>query len=272
MVKTVRAKHLVLVVFVLCAFVRAAAAQPPPAAPAATPPQEEGIPIQNDLVKSKCGGCHRSDDKGRMTRISYRRASPENWEKTIKRMVTLNHATLDPADARVILKYLADHHGIAPEEERPIAFEAERRMVDYTYTADKDTADLCSSCHSIARVLSERRTKEEWELLVAMHRGLYPLVDNQPMVPGGGFRRTRAPQTEPGADGRPPDNRHPMDKAIEHLTKALPLETSEWAAWSAAMQPPKLAGRWAIVGTQPGKGPVYGQLTITGDPKAEVRK
>ena len=230
--------------------------------------QDAGIPVTNDVVKAKCGGCHKSDDKGRMSRISYRRATPENWERTIKRMVSLNHATLDPADARVILKYLADRQGLAPDEERPIAFEAERRMVDFTYAADKDTADLCQSCHSISRVLSERRTKEEWELLVAMHRGLYPLVDNQPMVPGGGFRRTRAPQTEPGADGRPPDNRHPMDKAIEHLTKALPLETSEWAAWSAAMQPPKLAGRWAIVGTQPGKGPVYGQLTITGDPAA----
>jgi quinohemoprotein amine dehydrogenase len=230
--------------------------------------QDAGIPVTNDVVKAKCGGCHKSDDKGRMSRISYRRATPENWERTIKRMVSLNHATLDPADARVILKYLADRQGLAPEEERPIAFEAERRMVDFTYAADKDTADLCQSCHSISRVLSERRTKEEWELLVAMHRGLYPLVDNQPMVPGGGFRRTRAPQTEPAADGRPPDNRHPMDKAIEHLTKALPLETSEWAAWSAAMQPPKLAGRWAIVGTQPGKGPVYGQVTITADPAA----
>lgn len=230
--------------------------------------QDAGIPVTNDLVRARCGGCHRSDDKGRMSRISYRRASLENWERTIKRMVALNHATLNPADARTILKYLADRHGLAPEETRPIAFEAERRMVDYTYTADKDTHDLCSSCHAISRVTSERRTKEEWELLIAMHRGYYPLVDNQPMVAGGGFRRTRPPQTEPGADGRPPDNRHPMDKAIEHLSKALPLETSEWSAWSAAMQHPQLAGRWAIVGTQPGKGAVYGVLTVTADPSA----
>jgi quinohemoprotein amine dehydrogenase len=230
--------------------------------------QDAGIPVTSDLVRAKCGGCHRSDDKGRMSRISYRRATPENWERTIRRMVTLNHATLDPADARTILKYLADHHGLAPEEERPIAFEAERRMIDYIYAADKETGDLCSSCHSMSRVVSERRTKEEWELLVAMHRGYYPLVDNQPMVPAGGFRRTRPPQTEPAADGRPPDNRHPMDKAIEHLAKTYPLETSDWSAWAAAMQPPKLAGRWAIVGTQPGKGPVYGQMVITADPSA----
>jgi quinohemoprotein amine dehydrogenase len=249
-----------------------AAAQNPPAAPTAPPARnaaadaDAGIPVQNDLVRARCGGCHRSDAKGRMTRISYRRATPENWEKTIKRMVALNNARLEPADARTILKYLADHQGLAPEETRTIAFEAERRMVDFTYAADKETADLCSSCHSIARVLSERRTKEEWELLLSMHRGYYPLVDNQPMVPTGGFRRTRPPQTEPGADGRPPDNRHPMDRALEHLTKALPLTTSDWSAWSAAMQPPKLAGKWALIGSQPGKGPVFGQVTVAVDP------
>lgn len=235
-------------------------AQTPPA------PADAGIPVQNELVKARCGGCHRTDDKGRMTRISYRRATPENWELTIKRMVALNNARLEPADARNILKYLADHQGLAPEEVRPIAFEAERRMVDFSYTADKDTSDLCSSCHSVTRAMSERRTKEEWELLLAMHRGYYPLVDNQPMNAGQGFRRTRPPQTEPGPDGRPPDNRHPMDKALEHLVKTFPLTTSEWSAWSAAMQPPKLAGRWALIGTQAGKGAVYGQVTIAEDP------
>jgi quinohemoprotein amine dehydrogenase len=116
--------------------------------------------------------------------------------------------------------------------------------------------------------LSERRTKEEWDLLVAMHRGYYPLVDNQQMNNGLGFRRGGRGQTEPGPDGRPPDHRHPMEKALEHLTKTLPLVTSEWAAWSAAMQAPKIAGRWAIVGTLPGKGAVYGQVTITADANA----
>jgi quinohemoprotein amine dehydrogenase len=249
-----------------------------PATPATSPPGtggdsvaralDAGIPVQSDLVRARCGGCHKSDDQKRMSRISYRRATPENWERTIKRMVTLNHATLDPADARAILKYLADHQGLAPEEDRPIAFDAERRSVEYTYAGDKDTADTCGSCHSMARVVSERRTKEEWELLVAMHRGYYPLVDNQPMNGGQGFRRTRPVQTEPGPDGRPPDNRHPMDKALEHLTKALPLTTAEWAAWSAAMQPPKLAGRWALVGAATGKGPIYGEVVITADPTA----
>ena len=239
-----------------------------PRTAAADPPRDEGIAVQSDLVRSKCGSCHQSDDKGRMSRISFRRATPENWERTIKRMVALNHVTLEPSDARTILKYLADHQGLSPEEEHPIAFEAERRMIEYSYTADKETSDTCSSCHAMARVLSERRTKEEWELLVAMHRGYYPLIDNQPMNGGQGFRRTRPIQTEPGPDGQPPDNRHPMDKALEHLEKNFPLVTSEWAAWSAAMQSPKLAGRWAISGSQAGKGAIYGQVTIAVDPSA----
>jgi len=234
----------------------------------AQPKPDEGIPIQSELVRARCGGCHKVDDKMRMTRISYRRASPENWEKTIKRMVSLNHVNLDPADARNILKYLADHNGLAPEELRPVAFEAERRMVEYTYTADKDTSDTCSACHSISRVMSERRTKDDWGLLVNMHRGYYPLVDNQPLNSGQGFRRTRPAETEPGADGRPPDNRHPMEKALDHLAKAFPLETPAWAAWSASMQPAKLAGRWAVSGYQPGKGAIVGQVTITADPNA----
>ncbi|MBI3490707.1 MAG: quinohemoprotein amine dehydrogenase subunit alpha [Acidobacteria bacterium] len=249
---------------VMCATPPAHAQPPTPAATDVA--KDEGIPVQNDLVRAKCGSCHRSDDKGRMSRVSYRRATPENWERTIKRMVTLNHAILEPADARSILKYLADHQGLAPDEARPIAFEAEHRMIEYSYTVDKDAADTCSSCHSMARVLSERRTKEEWELLVAMHRGYYPLIDSQPMNGGQGFRRTRPIQTEPGPDGRPPDNRHPMDKALEHLTKTLPLTTPEWSAWSAAMQAPKIVGRWAVVGSQAGKGSIFGQVTVTADP------
>ena len=86
----------------LAIFAATSASAQTPAAAAAN----DGLPVQSDLVKAKCGSCHRSDDKGRMSRISYRRATPENWERTIKRMVTLNHVNLDPADARSILKYL----------------------------------------------------------------------------------------------------------------------------------------------------------------------
>src|SRR5262249_37405320 len=56
------------------------------AQPAAAAATDEGIPVDSAVVKARCGSCHRSDDKGRMSRISYRRATAENWELTIKRM------------------------------------------------------------------------------------------------------------------------------------------------------------------------------------------
>ena len=49
-----------LILIVFCAFVRAAAAQPPTAAPAATPAADEGIPVESELVRAKCGACHKA--------------------------------------------------------------------------------------------------------------------------------------------------------------------------------------------------------------------
>src|SRR5436309_8295605 len=101
---------------------------------------DEGIAVRSDLVRAKCGSCHATDARQRMSRISYRRATPENWERTIKRMVTLNKVSLDPGDARSILKYLADHQGLAPGGERPIGFEAGRRWFGYSYAGDTAAA------------------------------------------------------------------------------------------------------------------------------------
>jgi quinohemoprotein amine dehydrogenase len=236
---------------------RPASTSPPPVAD--EDKKDEGIPVTSQLVRQRCGSCHRADEQGRMTRISYRRTTPEGWEQTIKRMVTLNDVKLEPSDAREILRYLADHHGLAPEESKPGAFEVERRMIDYKYAGDKDTEDTCIKCHSFGRVLLQRRIKEEWELLIAMHRGYYPLSDFQAFRRGGPPPRDQ----QPGPDGRPPDNRHPMDKAIAHLSTAFPLTTPEWSAWAATMRPPRLQGKWAVSGVELGKGALYGTFTIT---------
>ena len=42
----------------------------------------------------------------------------------------------------------------------------ERRLIDYKYTADADTEQTCIKCHSFGRVLMQRRTRMEWELLL----------------------------------------------------------------------------------------------------------
>jgi quinohemoprotein amine dehydrogenase len=248
--------------YVVCfALLTSLLAQTPATSPPKEPTEKEkeelaaGIPITSDLVKKSCSPCHKADEQGRLSRISWRRTTPEGWEFTIKRMVSLNGLQIQPAEAREVLKYLSTHLGLAPEEARAAAFEPERRMIEYKYS-DKDVADVCTRCHSMGRIVSQRRSESEWKLLISMHRGMYPLSDFQ------AFRRTGPPQTQPGPDGRPPDNRHPMDKVIPKLAEQLALKTPEWSAWAANMRAPKLQGRWALSGYQLGRGPIYGETTI----------
>ena len=221
-------------------------------------PQEapEGFAIDNETVIDRCSRCHAVDDEGRMSRISYLRKTPEGWQTSIRRMVSLQGADLNAEDAREIVRYLADEQGLAPDELRPALFEIERRMIDYDYEGDSGVEFTCIQCHSMGRVITQRRTQEEWGLLLATHRGLYPLVDRQ------AFRRG-------GRGGPPPDSgdaRQPMDVAIDHLSEVFPLETPEWSAWAATKRSPRLAGSWALSGYEPGRGPLYGRMSISADP------
>jgi quinohemoprotein amine dehydrogenase len=231
--------------------------QPPPTAKA-----DQGIPITDPTVQKACGTCHKPDDKGQMSRISFQRTTPEGWQTVIQRMASLNNLQIDPATARQVVKYLSNNLGLASSGARPAAFEVERRPIDFKYTANADAETVCTKCHSMGRVISQRRTKSEWDLLIAMHRGWYPLVDGQ------AFRRTGSPPRDPSPDGRPPDMRQPVEKALDHLSKTFPLMTPEWAAWSATMRPARLEGTWRLTGSQLGKGPIYGKVTISRDPSA----
>ena len=226
-----------------------------PATPAAAAPAPQvGIPITDQTVVKACAGCHRPDDKQQLSRISFRRTTPEGWERTITRMMALNGVKIDAPTARQVVKYLSNNLGLAPEEARPIRYEVERRLQDETMP--KAIEGTCNSCHSAGRVLSQRRTKPEWELLIAMHRGYYPIIDRQT------YRRMGPAPTGRDESGRPPDLRHPSEKAIDHLAEAQPLMTKDWAEWSAAMRPARIDGTWALSGWEPGKGAVFGRVVL----------
>src|SRR5207247_4443865 len=98
-------------------------------------------PMASELVRKSCSLCHKVDDKLRMSRISWRRTTPEGWELTLKRMISLDGLQIEPAEAREVLKYLASNLGLAPEEALKASFEAEKRMIDYHY-ADTDPDQL----------------------------------------------------------------------------------------------------------------------------------
>jgi quinohemoprotein amine dehydrogenase len=251
-------RALVCATLLFLALLADAVSTQPAAAPTAKP--EAGIPITDQTVVKACGTCHRSDDKGQMSRISFQRNTPEGWQSTIQRMAALNGLQIDPQTARQVVRYLSNHLGLAPEEAKPAAFEVERRGIDYKYAANADAEGVCIKCHTMGRVISQRRTRAEWDLVIAMHRGWYPLVDNQ------AFRRVGPPPRDTAEDGRAPDLRHPVDKAIEHFAKVFPLKTPEWTAWSATMRPARLDGTWALSGWDLGKGAIYGTVTIAADP------
>lgn len=218
--------------------------------------EEEGFAIEHETIRARCAACHLPDSEGRMSRISFERKTPEGWQGSLQRMISLNGVTLAPEEAREIVKYLSDHQGLAPEELRPGLFEVEKRMIDHRYLADTDVEFTCIQCHSMGRVITQRRTREEWELLMSTHRGYYPLADFQ------AFLRMGPTPDQPGPDGEPPDARQPMERAIDHLSEVFPLHTPEWAAWSATMRPPRLEGTWVLSGHQPGRGAVYGTVTM----------
>ena len=217
---------------------------------------DEGFPIEHETIRARCAACHLPDSEGRMSRISWERKTPEGWQTSLQRMIALNGVTLAPEEAREIVKYLSDTQGLAPEELRPGLFEVEKRMIDHRYLADTEVEFTCIQCHSMGRVITQRRTREEWDLLMATHRGYYPLTDFQ------AFLRMGPAPAEAGPDGEPPDTRQPMERAVDHLSEAFPLHTAEWAAWSATMRSPRLEGTWVLSGHQPGRGTAFGTVTM----------
>lgn len=238
--------------------------------------QPQGIPIEDQLIIRKCGGCHQRDANGMMGRLSYIRTSPEVWDQAIKRMIRLNGLSITPAELRDILRFLSNNNGLAPEEMKAGFFEVEHQTVGYQedFTPNPALQGVCNYCHSIGRVLAQRRTREDYEKLVAMHIGLFPGAANvyRPIPPkplsdvNAPSRLSETPTAGVSVEYPkalpPPNKKYPVDLALDYLASAQPLITPEWTAWRAAMRPQKLAGTWLLSGYQPGKGKIYGQVIV----------
>jgi quinohemoprotein amine dehydrogenase len=220
---------------------------------------EEGFPVTDQRVISKCSACHARDAKGNMTRISWIRTTPEGWEEAIKRMVRLQGVSLEPDDARKILRYLSDEHGLAPEEAKPVEYFPEHRMIDEK-VPNEDVTRSCVSCHALAKPLSWRRSADDWKLLINTHVALYPWVDSL------NFQRQ---PPRPGQPAPPPDAKQPVDQALAFLAQSGSLHSPEWSEWQASKRSPKLGGRWLVSGNQPGKGKFFGVMDIEAPPSAE---
>ncbi len=221
--------------------------------PATAIAADEGIPVQSELVQSACGSCHPSDDDGRMTRISYQRKAPEGWQLTLKRMIRTNGLNLTPDQARAIVRYLSDHHGLAPEEARPYFYRAEKRP-QLENIEEGELKETCVRCHIGARFFTQRRTEEEWDLLKGMHIGYFPVIEFQTFR-GASPLAGDAPAENTGSEWR-------ADRVLETLKADYPLETPEWKRYKAKGTGRGIAGRWLLITHQPGEGPASGIVTF----------
>jgi quinohemoprotein amine dehydrogenase len=217
------------------------------------PIAEDGIPVTDPLVIAKCSGCHTKDAKGNLLRISWERATPEQWEEALKRMIRLNGVSVTPAEAKSIIKYLSTSHGLAPDEARPVMYLAERRILDETNIPNDTVRGACANCHPFARPLSWRRSANDWKLLANLHVALFPQADEafHQGLNAGGFH-----------GHPPPASTLPVDDTLAYLAKTAPLHTPEWAEWQARMRAPKLAGRWLVTANLAGRGAFSGELEI----------
>lgn len=219
----------------------------------------DGIPVTDPLVISKCSGCHRKDEKGNLTRISWERTTPEGWQEVIKRMVRSNGLQLTPDEARAIVKSLSASHGLAPEEAKPVMYMAEHTIPDEAYPIPT-MRTTCASCHAFGRPASWRRSLEEWKLLLNMHIGYYPNAEGE-----AAWRRHAGEDIFAGAgpDAQAAQQPKLVDLAIDYLSKNYPLHTAQWAAWRAKMRAPKLAGTWLVTGHLAGHGDYDGEMVVT---------
>ena len=189
-----------------------------------------GIPVTDPTVLAKCGGCHAVDSHGDMQRISWERATPEGWEQVIKRMIRTGRVVITPPEAREMVKYLSASHGLAPEESKPVMYEAERRVHDETSLASETLMKSCAKCHTLARSLSWRRSPEDWKEFINTHAAQYHLKSSQ--------------------------------EAIDFFTKAAPIDMPQWSSWATSAHSPELAGRWLVIAHVVGKGQFVGEMNI----------
>jgi quinohemoprotein amine dehydrogenase len=243
------------------------------AAAESLPAQAQGIPIDHKLTIEKCGGCHPRGKDGMMSRISFIRTTPEVWEQNIKRMVRLNGLVVTPGEVREIVKYLSSSNGLAPEEQGAAFWEVDHSLPGHQFDHVPEAfGRVCNYCHTIGRVLLQRRTRDDYEKLAALHVALFPGAENQ-FRPQRSRRRTDPrpafirDSTGNGVvlnEPRPEDAKgpYPIETILDYLSKNQPLITPEWTSWKATMANPKLAGTWVVNGYQAGKGKAFGTLTI----------
>lgn len=188
------------------------------------------------IIQKRCLDCHSETGEANLpySRISPQRKTPEGWQMTVQRMVSIHEAKMSADERRQVVKYLADTQGLAPSETTGLRYGIERDS-NLVENNDPAYAEMCARCHSGARFGLQRRTAEEWELLVHFHMGQIPTLELHSLA-----------RDRPWFDLA-------LNEVAPKLAKDFPLDTAAWRAWQAAKKP-TFNHRWTLVGYIPGKG------------------
>ena len=237
-----RQKYCIAVLFALLAFLAYGTL-----AAAKTPFVEFGV------VRQKCSVCHRLDDKGRVEVIEETRKTPEEWMNVVSRMIRINGAPINDDEFHAVIKELSQHLIVTPKEMAEVAYytsEENSQFRERSSLMKSDTEkrifQACVRCHAYGKILSHKKTKEQWVENMHMHLGYYPTVVPQ-------LREMDWPKEA-------------MELA-DVLAKMFPKDTPEFDAWMKARKQEDLAGEWKIAGYQPGVGCYDGTYTFTANAK-----
>ncbi len=202
--------------------------------------------VGEKIIQKRCMDCHTETDNASQpySRISEQRKTPEGWQMTVQRMVSFHEAKMTPEERKQVVKYLADTQGLAPAESIGLRYGIER---DENVVESNDPAygEMCARCHSGARYGLQRRTKEEWELLIHFHMGQIPTLELHSLA-----------RDRPWFDLA-------LNEVVPKLAKDFPYDSADWRAWQAADKP-NFDHDWTLSGYVPGKGSFDAIMQVNG--------
>lgn len=205
------------------------------------------------LLNTKCMACHVPVEGKGLDRIDDSRRTPEGWDMTIERMIVAHGVKVSSEERQKLVKYLADTHGLAPEETADRRYLLERDFTLIEDHGDELVGETCARCHSYGRIALQRRSEDDWRKLAHFHVGQYPVIEIQA---GGrdrdwwGIASTQVP---------------------EILGKLYPNTSDSWEQWQQH-EYSSAEGSWRIVGHRPGWGAYEGVATIEADGIADHYK
>jgi quinohemoprotein amine dehydrogenase len=201
---------------------------------------DQGIPVTDPLVLAKCAPCHLGDDHARMARISWSRATPEGWQKVVRRMILEHDVSVSAAEAQAIVKNLSNSHGLAPAEAALVRYSPERRSHPDENIPNDEIRTACARCHAFAVPLSWRRSSGEWKEFVKSHAARQKFSPSDELV----------------------------DRLSNTLSQIAPLATPKWESWRNRDHS-DLVGRWLLTAALPGRGKYWGETQIERTPSGD---